>query len=142
MAGLMVSPLSGSYSATKHAVVGLSTALRVEAASAGIRVSMLCPGAVRTPLLSGGKHGIFVAAMPEQEQRDRTLRYFERFRPMDAGLFAAKALNQVARNRAIIVIPAWWKLLWWLDRLSPTLSLFVARRAVESARKDLWGVPR
>ncbi|HKN01244.1 MAG TPA: SDR family oxidoreductase [Candidatus Binataceae bacterium] len=49
----MVSPLSGSYSATKHALVGLSTALRVEAASAGIHVSVLCPGAVRTPLLSG-----------------------------------------------------------------------------------------
>jgi len=140
MAGLMVSPISGSYSATKHALVGLSMALRVEAAGAGVRVSVLCPGAVRTPLLSGGKHGIFVAAMPEQEQRDRTLKYFERFRPMDVGRFAAKALNQVARNRAIIVIPAWWKLLWWLDRLSPTLSLFVVRRAFESARKYLFGV--
>ncbi len=93
-------------------------------------------------LPSRGKHGIFVAAMPEHEQRDRALKYFERFRPMDVGRFAVKALNQVARNRAIIVIPAWWKLLWWLDRLSPTLSLFVAQRVFESARKDLFGVLR
>ncbi len=139
MAGLIPSPLSGSYSATKHALVGLSKALRVEAAGAGVRVSVLCPGVIRTPLLSGGKHGIFVAAMPEQEQRDRGLKSLERLRPMDVGRFAAKALNQVARNRAIIVIPAWWKLLWGLDRLSPTLSLFAAQRVFESARKEIFG---
>ncbi len=141
MQGLIPSPLSGSYSTTKHALVRLSKTLRVEAAGAGVRVSVLCPGVIRTPLLSGGKHGIFVAAMPEQEQRDRGLKYFERFRPMDVARFAAKALNQVARNRAIIVIPAWWKLLWGLDRLSPTLSLFAAQRAFESARKDIFGGP-
>jgi NAD(P)-dependent dehydrogenase (short-subunit alcohol dehydrogenase family) len=139
MQGLIPSPLTASYSATKHAVVGLSKALRVEAADAGVRVSVLCPGVVRTPLLSGGKHGIFVAAIPEQEQRDRALRYFERFRPMDVRRFAAKTLDQVARNRPIIVVPAWWKVLWWLDRLSPALSLFVAQRAFQSARRALFG---
>jgi len=142
MQGLMPSPLTASYSATKHALVGLSKALRVEAAGAGVRASVLCPGVVRTPLLSGGKHGVFVAAIPEQEQRDRARRYFERFRPMDVRRFAAKALDQVARNRAIIVLPAWWKLFWWLDRLSPTLSMFMAQRIFESARRDLLGASR
>ena len=141
MQGLMPSPLTGSYSTTKHAIVGLSKALRVEAAAAGVRVSVLCPGVVRTALLSGGEHGLFVAALPEQEQRDRALRYFERFRPMDVGKFAARALDQVARNRAIIVLPGWWKIFWWLDRLSPRLSLFVAQRVFESARRDLFGAP-
>jgi NAD(P)-dependent dehydrogenase (short-subunit alcohol dehydrogenase family) len=142
MQGLMPSPLTASYSATKHALVGLSKALRVEAAAAGVRASVLCPGVIRTPLLAGGKHGIFVAAIPQQEQRDRALRFFERFRPMDVGRFAAQALDQVARNRAIIVLPAWWKLFWWLDRLSPALSLFIAERAFESARRDLFGAAR
>ena len=141
MAGLMPAPLTTSYSTTKHAVVGLSKALRVEAAGLGVRVSVLCPGVIRTPLLSGGKYGIFVGALPEREQREAALRYFGRFRPMDVGLFAAKVLDQVARNRAIIVVPAWWKLLWWLDRLSPTLSL-LAGRLVESARRDLAGASR
>ena len=142
MAGLMPAPLSTSYSATKHAVVGLSKALRVEAAGLGVRISVLCPGVIRTPLLSGGRYGIFVGALPEPEQRAAALRYFGRFRPMDVGVFAAKVLNQVARNRAIIVVPAWWKLLWWLDRLSPTLSLVLAGRLVESARRDLAGASR
>ncbi len=142
MQGLVPSPLSASYSATKHAVVGLSKALRVEAAGAGVRVSVLCPGVVRTPLLSGGKHGLFFTSVPEQEQRDQARRYFERFRPMDVRRFAAKVLDRVARNRAIIVIPAWWKAFWWLDRLSPALSLLVARRAFESAREELFGASR
>jgi NAD(P)-dependent dehydrogenase (short-subunit alcohol dehydrogenase family) len=139
MQGLMPSPLSGSYSTTKHALVGLSKALRVEAAAAGVQVSVLCPGVIRTPLLGGGQHGVFVGGIPEQQQRDLALRYFERFRPMDVRRFAVQALDQVARNRAIIVIPTWWKVFWWLDRLSPTLSLFVARRVFDSARRDLFG---
>jgi NAD(P)-dependent dehydrogenase (short-subunit alcohol dehydrogenase family) len=142
MAGLMPSPLTASYSATKHAVVGLSKALRAEAAGFGVRVSVLCPGVIRTPLLSGGRHGIFVGVIPEQQQRAMFLRQFERMRPMDVGVFAVKVLAQVARNRAIIVVPAWWKLLWWLDRLSPALSLVVARRLVDSARRDFAGALR
>ena len=61
---------------------------------------------------------------------------------MDVRRFAAKVLDQVARNRAIIVVPAWWKLFWWLDRLSPMLSLFLAARLVDSARQDLAGASR
>jgi NADP-dependent 3-hydroxy acid dehydrogenase YdfG len=48
LAGLLVSPGSASYTASKHAVVALSKALRLEAERHGVRVSVLCPGAVRT----------------------------------------------------------------------------------------------
>jgi len=142
MAGLLGSPLTTSYSATKHAVVGLSKGLRAEAAGLGVRVSVLCPGVIRTPLLSGGRYGLFVDTLPEQEQRDAALRYFERFRPMDVRMFAAKVLDQVARNRAIIVVPTWWKILWWLERVSPALGLALAGRLVATARRDLAGASR
>jgi NAD(P)-dependent dehydrogenase (short-subunit alcohol dehydrogenase family) len=39
------------YATTKHAVVGLSTSLRIEAAALGVRVSVLCPSAIETPIL-------------------------------------------------------------------------------------------
>ena len=45
--GLVSLPFVAAYSATKHAVVGLSTALRPEAARYGVRVSVLCPGGGR-----------------------------------------------------------------------------------------------
>ena len=137
MAGLMPTPLTTSYSMTKHAVVGLSKSLRIEAADLGVRVSVLCPGVIQTPLLSGGRYGIFVGGRPEAAMREASREYFERLRPMDVGRFAAKVLDQVARNRAIIVVPAWWKLLWWLDRLSPTLSLVLGGRLVSAARREL-----
>src|SRR4030042_5567326 len=54
MAGLGAGPGNVAYTTTKHAIVGLSKSLRAEAAQYGIRVSVLCPGAVRTPILEGG----------------------------------------------------------------------------------------
>lgn len=138
MAGLTTSPAMASYSATKHAVVGLSKALRVEARFRGVRVSVICPGVIHTPLLRGGKHGIFLMPLPEDKQREIVGQLFELFRPMDVSIFARKVLDRVARNRAIIVIPGWYKIFWWIERASPTLGAFLARKAFERHRKLLF----
>lgn len=137
MQGLLPGPFTASYSTTKHAIVGLSKALRAEAAARGVRVSVICPGVIRTPLLAGGTHGILLPSIPEDRQRQAMRAYFERFRPMDPGRFAAKVLRQVRRNRAIIVVPSWWKTLWWLDRASPALSIFLAQRVFKSTLREL-----
>jgi NAD(P)-dependent dehydrogenase (short-subunit alcohol dehydrogenase family) len=115
-AGLIPVPGVAAYTATKHAVVGLSKSLRLEASAAGVRVSALCPGVIRTPILQGGGvlgriHGFSQTAM------DKVIRFM---RPMDPGEFARQALNGVARNRCIIVVPRWWNILWWQHRLMPT----------------------
>src|SRR6266851_10472536 len=54
MAGLVPSPGLTPYAMTKHAVVGLSLSLRVEAAAYGVRVTAVCPGVVETPILDQG----------------------------------------------------------------------------------------
>jgi NAD(P)-dependent dehydrogenase (short-subunit alcohol dehydrogenase family) len=120
--GLVPAPGVVAYAATKHAVVGLSLSLRMEAAASGIRVSVLCPGVVRTPLLSGGKFGKFYIDLSPEEMSRAT----ERVRPMPPERFARQVLNQVAGNRAIIVVPGWWKLIWWIYRLSPGLVVPLA----------------
>jgi NAD(P)-dependent dehydrogenase (short-subunit alcohol dehydrogenase family) len=51
-AGLVASPTHAIYSASKHAVVGLTKTAAVEYARSGIRINSLCPGAVRTPMLA------------------------------------------------------------------------------------------
>jgi NAD(P)-dependent dehydrogenase (short-subunit alcohol dehydrogenase family) len=48
MAGLIIGPGMGLYSASKFAVVGLTTSLRYDLAPHGIGVSVLCPGFVRS----------------------------------------------------------------------------------------------
>jgi NAD(P)-dependent dehydrogenase (short-subunit alcohol dehydrogenase family) len=46
--GLLTTPLSGWYQASKHALEALSDALRVEVASAGVAVIVVQPGGYRT----------------------------------------------------------------------------------------------
>ncbi len=52
--GLMTTPAHGPYTATKHAIVGLSKGLRAELAMKGgsVGVTLVCPGMVDTPILS------------------------------------------------------------------------------------------
>ncbi|MGA9678117.1 MAG: SDR family oxidoreductase [Mycobacterium sp.] len=130
LAGLVAAPGSASYTATKHAVVGISKVLRVEAKRHAITVSVLCPGAIRTPILTFGKYGRYKGVSDEQ-----LLKFWEPFRPMAPEKFAERALRAVLRGDAIIVVPAWWKALWYLDRLSPALSMWAARLTLKRIRE-------
>ena len=118
MAGQMPTPGLAAYGTTKHAVVGLSRSLRVEAEEHGVRVGAFCPGVIRTAILDkGGKFGrvrgwagIFEPTPPDDE------------RAMDVDQFAKLALDQVALNRGIIILPGPWRIVRWLDRLPEPLS--------------------
>lgn len=65
---------------------------------------------------------------PDQE-RDLV----EKFRPIPPEKFARKALDAIAKNKAIIVLPSWWKPLWWSDRLSPSLMMLLNRKGSQVA---------
>jgi NAD(P)-dependent dehydrogenase (short-subunit alcohol dehydrogenase family) len=133
-AGLFPSPLVVSYVAAKHAVVGLSTALRIEAAAASVRVSVLCPGAVRTRALEdGGKFGKWMLPIGP----DALKRMIELQHPITPGRLAESALRAVARNRSIIVIPWWTRTLWWLNRLSPAFGQWLGRVAFAAVKRKM-----
>ena len=133
MAGLLPMPMGVSYATTKHAVVGLSKSLRIEAAEYGVRVSVMCPGFIRTPILQGGKYGKMLQAAPPEEQE----KFEKQVRPMDPAPFAEKALDAIARNKPIIIVPGWYRLFWWLSRLSPALEAYIVRRSYRLMRKRL-----
>ncbi len=133
MAGLLPMPAAVSYATTKHAVVGLSKSLRVEAAPYGVRVSVLCPGFIRTPILYGGKYGKQLQPIPPEVQE----KFIRQYRPMDPAVFAEKVLDALARNKPLIIVPGWWRLLWWLSRLSPALEFSLAQRGYRSARRAM-----
>jgi NAD(P)-dependent dehydrogenase (short-subunit alcohol dehydrogenase family) len=134
MAGFMVGPGNVAYTTTKYAVVGLSKSLRAEAAHMGIRVSVLCPGVIRTPILEGGgKYGKMLIDIPPKELQ----RMLGRLRPMSPNLFAKKVLKSVAQNKAIIIVPSWWKVIWWINRLSPSLGISLAQRRFQKMQKEL-----
>jgi NAD(P)-dependent dehydrogenase (short-subunit alcohol dehydrogenase family) len=52
VAGLVGLPNHAIYAGSKHAVVGMSKSAAAEYAREGIRVNVLCPGAVKTPMLA------------------------------------------------------------------------------------------
>lgn len=52
IAGLMGSPLIAVYSASKHAVIGLTKTASWECAGTGVRVNCVCPGLIDSRMLS------------------------------------------------------------------------------------------
>ena len=131
MAGLMTTAGQASYTATKHAVVALSKSLRLEAERHGVQVSVLCPGVIGTPILTGGKYGRTDMA---GISNDEILKMWERLHPLAPEKFAERALRAVLRGDAIIVVPAWWKAFWYLERLSPALSMRAAKGMLKRVR--------
>ncbi len=134
MAGLVPSPAMPAYSASKSAVVSLSQTLRSEAAEFGVRVSVLCPGAVMTPILDGGGiNGRMPTAIPPEQQSE----IFESLGPISPEVFAEKALIQIAKNKAIIIVPGKLKILWWLERLCPTMLTGIAFKQMQKILQPL-----
>lgn len=135
-AGLAAPPLVVPYATTKHAVVGLSTALRPEAALHGVRVSALCPGAVETPILDR----LPPDDLPATASAPVTARaYLARVRqkPVPADSFARAALRAIARNKGVVVVPRRAKALWYAHRVSPALVDRVSRSMAAAVHKDL-----
>jgi NAD(P)-dependent dehydrogenase (short-subunit alcohol dehydrogenase family) len=128
VAGLIPAAMITPYSAAKHGVVGLSTSLRAEGAALGVKVSVVCPGYVRTPITGTGTI-LNLKARREDVLARAPLR----------GLAPAKAarviLRGVARNRSIIIVTRHARIAWWLYRLHPALLAPLARLGVKYFRR-------
>ena len=64
---------------------------------------------------------------------------WEKLKPMPPNLFAEKVLKAVAKNKAIIIVPSWWRVFWWINRLSPALGIFLAQKHYQKMLKDFEG---
>jgi NAD(P)-dependent dehydrogenase (short-subunit alcohol dehydrogenase family) len=135
-AGLAPAAMVAAYSASKHAVVGLSGALRAEAATVGVRVSVVCPGAVDTPILDAGPP----EDLPPPTAATMTGREYMAvvgLKPIPAERFARAALRGVARNHGVIVAPASAKAVWYLQRMAPGLVEMAGRRTARRVNHQL-----
>lgn len=55
ISGRMTNPFIGAYAASKHAIEAVSDALRIELAPSGIRVALIEPGVITTPIWDKGR---------------------------------------------------------------------------------------
>lgn len=132
LAGLLPAGLLTVYSMTKHAVVGLSLSLRIEAAAKGVKVLVVCPAAVETAILDGeGVGGFDVRRYVTTDQGVKTA--------MSPDSLAAEILEAMRKNKAILVTPRTARLAWITNRLSPSLGMLAGARVVRSQRQYLAG---
>jgi NAD(P)-dependent dehydrogenase (short-subunit alcohol dehydrogenase family) len=127
MAGLTAAGQITSYVMTKHAIVGLSLALRSEAAAHGVGVLAVCPSAVETPLLDKGALGGF-------DGRNYFLQGARSKAAYPADRLAQDTLKAVARNKALLVRPRSAHGQWLFARLAPGLMQRASIGFIKSQR--------
>lgn len=81
IAGKFGQPWLSAYSATKHAVVGLSQAAHGELSEAGVQVTALCPGFVETPMTDWVKGQVPPEKMIRPEDIAEAVRFLLRTSP-------------------------------------------------------------
>jgi NAD(P)-dependent dehydrogenase (short-subunit alcohol dehydrogenase family) len=127
--GLVPFPGAVSYVASKYGVVGLSNALGIEGAALGVRVSVVCPGFVKTPIFETSK-------MVKLDRRKVIESLPHRF-GITPEACAEQILMGVARNKAIIVVTGLAKVLWALHRICPALVMWLMRRDLRKGRREI-----
>lgn len=128
MGGLMAAGLLTSYVMTKHAVVGLSLALRSEAAAYGVGVTAICPAAVETPILDKGQFGRI-------KGRDYFLKGQGIRKPVDPDFLAQRVLGAVAAGEALVVEPVQARMAYRLQRFAPGFTRKASVRFVDKQRR-------
>ncbi len=125
LAGLMPATHLSWYVTSKHGVVGLSYALRLEGAALGVKVSVVCPGLIKTHM--------YYSATIKMNQEKLLERVPE---GMPCGKCARVILKGVERNKATIVVGVPAKIAYILYRISPGMMLRLGVKVMKWARKE------
>jgi short-subunit dehydrogenase len=126
VAGLIPTPHFVAYSASKHAVVGLSVGLREEARAKGVRVSCACPGFVNTGIQDAAKM-VNIDREKAKAEVAATATTPERC--------ARAILRGVRRDRALILVTGYARIAHWLYRWAPWLLRAFSRLLARRFRK-------
>lgn len=122
-AGLFGLPWHGAYSAAKFGLRGVSEVLRTDLRRHGIGVSLVCPGAVRTPLVSTVE---IVGVDRESPAMRRLVERFERH-AVSPERVAARILAAVEKNRYLVFTSTDIHALHLIQRYVPPLYWLVMR---------------
>jgi NAD(P)-dependent dehydrogenase (short-subunit alcohol dehydrogenase family) len=111
-AGLIALPWHAAYSASKFGLRGLSEVLRYDLRRHGIGVTVVCPGAVRTPLVGTAE------IVGVDRSRDETKKFVKQFegRAVTPEQAARKIIAGIRRNRRLVFTSYDIRLAYWFKR--------------------------
>jgi len=116
LAGWMPTPITGAYTASKFAVVGLTETLAIELRRTGVRVLATCPPAVDTPMLES------IRSHPDVPTRVTKLV------PPITGDDVVDSIEEGLEKGRLFVFPGRGSpTLWRLRRFAPRLLRFLNR---------------
>ncbi len=127
--GLVPFPGTASYVASKYGVVGLSNALRIEGKALGVKVSVVCPGYIKTAIFENSK-------LIKIDREKMLAELPERF-GISPEQCADVILSGVKRNKAIIVVTGLAKILWLIQRMSPNFMMWLMGKNLQKSRKEM-----
>jgi len=138
IAGKLGFPGGATYTATKHAVVGLTEALRAELRGTGIELHQVLPIGVNTELYSGvsGARG-FKTAEPE----DVASAIVELLQTGKFEIYVPKAVGAIVRLKALMPRPVVDAIIRWTKGDQLLLAADPAARAAYHARVNGAGSP-
>lgn len=120
-AGLLANPQLAAYSATKHAVVGLSEALRIELAPRHVGVTAVCPGIINTAITHNSPYR---GGDAEARKAKTANTYAKRgYTPERA---ATNILKAVDRNRAVAPIAPEAHAMYVVSRTAPPVARWLS----------------
>lgn len=118
IAGLAFQPLTGSYSASKHALVGLACSLFSDAKPHGIQIHVACPGYIDHTAIFTNAETFGYSSLKISDILTHKIKGF--ISPEKA---ACKILQQVHKNKYFIVFPFNARLLWLFFRIAPEMAV-------------------
>jgi NAD(P)-dependent dehydrogenase (short-subunit alcohol dehydrogenase family) len=111
-AGLTGAPWHGPYATAKWGLVGVSEVLRYDLMQHGIGVTVVCPGAVETPM----RFSLHIAGVNQESEFVKALK--ERFsqRAISPDRVAQQIMTAIRKNRFLVITSFDIKMLYFVKR--------------------------
>ena len=107
-----------AYSASKHAIMGMSDSLSIELTGGQVSVSVVCPGIINTPIVHLNAASVGSNIRPEQV---RMLGEYYRKNGAHPSVVGDAVVHAVCKGRGLVLVGPYAALIYHLRRFSRKL---------------------